>query len=74
MTRVVNLGELELGYRELGELAEMLTELADKGTLYGQEFDLDTLKVGYNCYTPEVFLFDDYGATTLEAQEEEEDE
>ena len=28
---VVNLGELGMGFRELAELAEMLTELADKG-------------------------------------------
>ena len=73
MAQIVNLGELGLGYRELGELAEMLTELADKGKLYGQEFDLDTLKIGYDCYTPELFLFDDYGATTLENEEEEDE-
>ena len=73
MAKIVNLGELGLGYRELGELAEMLTELADKGKLYGQEFDLDTLKIGYDCYTPELFLFDDYGTTTLENEEEEDE-
>lgn len=69
-TKIVNLGELGMGFRELGELAEMLTELADKGELYGQKFDLDSLKVEYNPYMPEVFLFDDEGNTTLEKEEE----
>lgn len=69
-TKIVNLGELGMGFRELGELAEMLTELADKGELYGQKFDLDSLKVEYNPYMPEVFLFDDEGNTTLEREEE----
>lgn len=69
-TKVINLGELGMGFRELGELAEMLTELADKGELYGQKFDLDSLKVEYNPYMPEVILFDDEGNTTLEREEE----
>lgn len=69
-TKIVNLGELGMGFRELGELAEMLIELADKGELYGQKFDLDSLKVEYNPYMPEVFLFDDEGNTTLEREEE----
>lgn len=69
-TKIVNLGELGMGFRELGELAEMLTELADKGELYGQKFDLDSLKVEYNPYMPEVILFDDEGNTTLEREEE----
>lgn len=69
-TETVNLGELGMGFRELGELAEMLTELADKGELYGQKFDLDSLKIGYNPYLPEVFLFDDEGNSTLEKEEE----
>lgn len=69
-TKIVNLGELGMGFRELGELAEMLTELADKGELYGQKFDLDSLKVEYNPYMPEVVLFDDEGNTTLEREEE----
>ena len=69
-TKIVNLGELEMGFRELGELAEMRTELADKGELYGQKFDLDSLKIGYNPYMPEVFLFDDEGNTTLEREED----
>lgn len=69
-TKIVNLGELGMGFRELGELAEMLTELADKGELYGQKFDLDSLKIEYNPYMPEVVLFDDEGNTTLEREEE----
>lgn len=69
-TKIVNLGELGMGFRELGELAEMLTELADKGELYGQEFDLDSLKIEYNPYMPEVVLFDDEGNTTLEREED----
>ena len=69
-TKIVNLGELGMGFRELGELAEMLAELADKGELYGQKFDLDSLKVEYNPYMPEVFLFDDEGNTTLEKEED----
>lgn len=69
-TETVNLGELGMGFRELGELAEMLTELADKGELYGQKFDLDSLEIGYNPYLPEVFLFDDEGNSTLEKEEE----
>lgn len=69
-TKIVNLGELGMGFRELGELAEMLTELADKGELYGQKFDLDSLKVEYNPYMPEVILFDDEGNTTLEREED----
>lgn len=69
-TKIINLGELGMGFRELGELAEMLTELADKGELYGQKFDLDSLKVEYNPYMPEVILFDDEGNTTLEREEE----
>lgn len=69
-TKIVNLGELGMGFRELGELAEMLTELADKGELYGQKFDLDSLKVEYNPYMPEVVLFDDEGNTTLEREED----
>ena len=69
-TKVINLGELGMGFRELGELAEMLTELADKGELYGQKFDLDSLKIEYNPYMPEVILFDDEGNTTLEREEE----
>ena len=69
-TKVINLGELGMGFRELGELAEMLTELADKGELYGQKFDLDSLKVEYNPYMPEVVLFDDEGNTTLEREED----
>ena len=69
-TKVINLGELGMGFRELGELAEMLTELADKGELYGQKFDLDSLKVEYNRYMPEVVLFDDEGNTTLEREED----
>lgn len=67
---VVNLGELGMGFRELAELAEMLTELADKGELYGQEFDLDTLKVYFDPYRPEVVLFDDEGNTTEEGEED----
>lgn len=70
-TKIVNLGELGIGFRELGELAEMLTELADKGELYGQKFDLDSLKIGYNPYRPEIFLFDDEGNITLEGEEDE---
>lgn len=70
-TKTVNLGELGIGFRELGELAEMLTELADKGELYRQKFDLDSLKIGYNPYLPEIFLFDDEGNTTLEREEDE---
>ena len=69
-TKIINLGELGMGFRELGELAEMLTELADKGELYGQKFDLDSLKVEYNPYMPEVILFDDEGNTTLEREED----
>ena len=69
-TKIVNLGELGMGFRELGELAEMLTELADKGELYGQKFDLDSLKVEYNPYMPEVILFGHEGNTTLEREEE----
>lgn len=69
-TKIVNLGELGMGFRELGELAEMLTELADKGELYGQKFDLDSLKIEYNPYMPEVVLFDDEGNTTLERGED----
>lgn len=69
-TKIINLGELGMGFRELGELAEMLTELADKGELYGQKFDLDSLKVEYNPYMPEVVLFDDEGNTTLEREED----
>lgn len=68
--KVVNLGELGMGFRELAELAEMLTELADKGTLYGQEFDLDSLKVGFDPFKPEVILFDDEGHTSEEEEEE----
>ena len=67
---VVNLGELGMGFRELAELAEMLTELADKGELYGQKFDLDTLKVYFDPYKPEVVLFDDEGNTTEEGEED----
>lgn len=67
---VVNLGELGMGFRELAELAEMLAELADKGELYGQKFDLDTLKVYFDCYKPEVILFDDEGNTTEEGEED----
>lgn len=67
---VVNLGELGMGFRELAELAEMLTELADKGELYGQRFDLDTLKVYFDPYKPEVVLFDDEGNTTEEGEED----
>lgn len=69
-TKIINLGELGMGFRELGELAEMLTELADKGELYGQKFDLDSLKVEYNPYMPEIVLFDDEGNTTLEREED----
>ena len=69
-TKIINLGELGMGFRELGELAEMLTELADKGELYGQKFDLDSLKIEYNPYMPEVILFDDEGNTTLEREED----
>ena len=69
-TKIVNLGELGMGFRELGELAEMLTELADKDELYGQKFDLDSLKIGYNPYMPEVFLFDDEGNMTSEREED----
>ena len=69
-TKIVNLGESGMGFRELGELAEMLTELADKGELYGQKFDLDSLKIEYNPYMPEVVLFDDEGNTTLEREED----
>lgn len=67
---VVNLGELGMGFRELAELAEMLTELADKGELYGQKFDLDSLKVYFDPYRPEVVLFDDEGNTTEEGEED----
>lgn len=67
---VVNLGELGMGFRELAELAEMLTELADKGELYGQKFDLDSLKVYFDPYKPEVVLFDDEGNTTEEGEED----
>lgn len=70
MGKVVNLGELGMGFRELAELAEMLTELADKGELYGQKFDLETLKIYFNPYTPEVILFDDDGNTTEENEDE----
>lgn len=70
MSKVVNLGELGMGFRELAELAEMLTELADKGELYGQKFDLSTLKVCFDPYTPEVILFDDDGNTTEESEDE----
>lgn len=70
MLNYVNLGQLGMGFRELAELAEMLTELADKGTLYGQEFDLDSLKVGFDQFKPEVILFDDEGHTSEEEEEE----
>lgn len=71
--RVVNLGELGMGYKELADLAEMLAELAEKGTLYGEEFDLDTLKVVYKPNFGVVDLYDDFGATTAESDDDEEE-
>lgn len=71
--RVVNLGELGMGYKELADLADMLAELAEKGTLYGEEFDLDTLKVVYKPNFGVVDLYDDFGATTAESDDDEEE-
>lgn len=65
----VNLGSLGMGYREIADLAEMLAELADKGTLYGIDFDLDTLQIAYNPYVPEVVIFDDNGNTSEDVEE-----
>lgn len=65
----VNLGSLGMGYREIAELAEMLTELADKGTLYGIDFDLDTLQVTFDPYKPEVIIHDGNGNTSEEDEE-----
>ena len=62
--------ELDLGgisFREMAILAKMLTELADKGELYKQKYDLDTLKARFNSHTGEVDLYDDEGNTTEES-------
>lgn len=72
-TKIVNLGELGMGFKELGDLADMLAELAEKGTLYGEEFDLDTLKIVYKPNFGVVDLYDDYGATTAESDDDEEE-
>lgn len=58
-------------YREMWELGRLLTELGDKGKISGKQFDLDTLRAGFNSYTGEVFLYDEDGNTTLDKEDEQ---
>ena len=65
--------ELDLGGicgRELYILADLLKELARTGEVNGVEFDADTLKARFDSSTGDVDLYDDYGNTTLETEEE----
>lgn len=45
-------------YRELWELGQLLTELGDKGSLGGVEYDLETLRARFNASTGDVYLYD----------------
>lgn len=63
--------ELDLGgicYREMYQLGKMLMELGEKGSLYGQDFDIDTLKAVFNSSMGDVVLFDEEGHTTEEEE------
>lgn len=56
-------------YRELYELGKMLTELGERGNIYGTELDLETLEAGFDSRTGEVFLFDGDGNSSLEEEQ-----
>ena len=65
--------ELDLGgicARELYILADYLKELARVGEIDGVEFDNETLKARFNALTGDVDIYDDYGNTTEETEEE----
>lgn len=52
---------LELGgicYRELWELGQILTELGDKGSYNGRDYDLETLTANFDASTGDVFITD----------------
>lgn len=53
-------------YREMALAAKMLAELAEKGEIYGTEFDLDSLEIWFNENTGDVDLVDAEGNTTAE--------
>lgn len=65
--------ELDLGgicYAELRQLADLLSELAEKGNVGGVEFDYETLHAVFDATTADVDLWDNYGNTTAETEEE----
>ena len=65
--------ELDLGgiyARELYILSDYLKELARTGEIGGVEFDYETLKARFNSLTGDVDIYDDYGNTTEETEEE----
>lgn len=56
-------------YREMAMVAKLLAELAEKGEVFGVEFDLDTLEIHFNEHTGDVDLVDGLGNTTAEEEE-----
>lgn len=65
--------DLDLGgicYAELRQLADLLSELAEKGSACGVEFDYETLHAVFDSTTADVDLYDAYGNTTAETEEE----
>ena len=52
-------------YRELWELGELLAELGDKGSLDGVEYDLGTLRAGFNASNGNVYLYDADGNISI---------
>ena len=58
---IVHIGKLGLGYRELAWLAEMPTDLADKGELQRTKFSLDSLHAAYDSSLDDLIIYDDDG-------------
>lgn len=57
-------------YREMAEAAELLAELAQKGELYGESYDLDSLEIHFNEHTGDVYLADGEGHMSMEVEDE----
>ena len=61
MTGIILIGQLGIGYRELAWLAEMLTELAEKGEILRTKFSIDSLYAAYDDKLDDLIIYDDDG-------------
>ena len=66
----VNLGSLGIGYRELAWLAEMLTELAEKGEIDRTQLSLDDLWAFYAPLADDLRIGDNENSVSYKSWKE----